>query len=75
VCDGSYVTPNSLDGLLPQYPAALGPNQVCTLPGATPGSDVIAGSVYLSAAYGYQVSEQVRPPLSRALEPLGGGPS
>ncbi|GAA5893783.1 hypothetical protein JCM8208_001243 [Rhodotorula glutinis] len=59
-CDGSSVFPNSLDGLLPQYPSALGPNQVCTLPGATPGTDVIAGSAYLSAAYGYQVSDQWR---------------
>lgn len=60
MCEGSYVFPNSLNGLLSQYPSSLGPNQVCTLPGATPGTDVIPGSAYLSAAYGYQVSEQWR---------------
>ncbi|BGP47011.1 ATP-binding cassette transporter snq2 [Rhodotorula kratochvilovae] len=60
LCDGSYIFPNSLDGLLPQYPMSLGPNQVCTVAGAMPGSDIIPGRDYLAAAYGYEISEQWR---------------
>ncbi|GAA6001205.1 uncharacterized protein JCM10292_006956 [Rhodotorula paludigena] len=59
-CDGDYIFPNSLDGELPQYPTTLGDNQVCTLAGATPGSNIIPGRDYISAAYGYEVSEQWR---------------
>ncbi|GAA5893100.1 hypothetical protein JCM6882_003886 [Rhodosporidiobolus microsporus] len=59
-CDGSYIFPNSLDGELPQYPTALGPNQVCTVAGAQGGSDIIPGSDYLMASYGTAVSDQWR---------------
>ncbi|GAA5843719.1 hypothetical protein JCM11251_003474 [Rhodosporidiobolus azoricus] len=59
-CDGSYIFPNPLGGQLPQYPANLGPNQVCTVAGATGGSDIIAGRDYLSASYGTAVSDQWR---------------
>ncbi|GAA6043179.1 hypothetical protein JCM8097_008713 [Rhodosporidiobolus ruineniae] len=59
-CVGSYITPNSLSGALPQYPDALGANQVCTLSGSAPGNSVVPGRDYLSAAYEYNVSEQWR---------------
>ncbi|BGP12093.1 hypothetical protein JCM10213_005199 [Rhodosporidiobolus nylandii] len=59
-CDGSSIFPNSLDGELPQYPTILGPNQVCTVAGATGGSNLIAGTEYLRAAYGYEVGDQWR---------------
>ncbi|GAA6025845.1 hypothetical protein JCM10207_002683 [Rhodosporidiobolus poonsookiae] len=59
-CVGTYITPNSLSGLLPQYPDALGANQVCTLQGATAGNPTVPGRDYLSAGYDYDVSEQWR---------------
>ncbi|GAA5952195.1 hypothetical protein JCM10213_004061 [Rhodosporidiobolus nylandii] len=59
-CVGTYITPNSLGGVLPQYPDALGPNQVCTLAGASAGNPVVPGRDYISAGYDYQVSEQWR---------------
>ncbi|GAA5979902.1 hypothetical protein JCM11641_007581 [Rhodosporidiobolus odoratus] len=59
-CVGTYITPSSLGGLLPQYPEALGPNQVCTLAGSTAGNPAVPGRDYLSAAYDYNVSEQWR---------------
>ncbi|GAA5873664.1 hypothetical protein JCM8547_002670 [Rhodosporidiobolus lusitaniae] len=59
-CDGDYITPNSLGGVLTQYPDALGPNQVCTVAGATGGSDVIPGADYIAAAYEYYVKDQWR---------------
>jgi hypothetical protein len=65
-CDGDYITPNSLDGSLPQYPNTLGPSQVCSLPGATAGSNIIAGEDYLAAAYEYYVKDQVSSTLLRS---------
>jgi hypothetical protein len=35
----------------------LGPNQACTLFGASPGSNVISGSSYIDVGYGLQVNE------------------
>lgn len=35
----------------------MGPNQVCTLFGAQPGSDVVIGSNYLEAGYGITVAD------------------
>ncbi|BGP44752.1 ATP-binding cassette transporter snq2 [Rhodotorula kratochvilovae] len=60
LCEGSYITPNSLGGALPQYPTALGPNQVCTLAGSTAGNAIVPGRDYISAAFDYNVSEQWR---------------
>ncbi|GAA5871103.1 hypothetical protein JCM8547_005358, partial [Rhodosporidiobolus lusitaniae] len=59
-CVGTYITPNSLGGALPQYPEALGPNQVCTLAGATAGNPVVSGADYLMASFEYDVSQQWR---------------
>ncbi|KAF8555113.1 pleiotropic drug resistance ABC transporter [Imleria badia] len=50
-CDGSYVVPRNGPGMT-KYPDNLGPNQVCTLFGAEPGSDVVIGNSYLEAGYG-----------------------
>lgn len=49
-CVGEYVIPRNPAGVS-KYPEALGPNQACTLFGSTPGSDVINGSAYVSAAF------------------------
>jgi hypothetical protein len=35
----------------------LGPNQACTLFGASPGSNVINGSSYIDVGYGLQANE------------------
>ncbi|GJN91548.1 hypothetical protein Rhopal_004571-T1 [Rhodotorula paludigena] len=60
LCEGSYITPNSLNGALPQYPTALGDNQVCTLQGSTPGNPIVPGRDYISAAFDYDVNDQWR---------------
>lgn len=54
-CVGSYITPSG-----GQYPTTLGANQVCTLPGSTPGNPVVPGSAYLQAAFSYDISHQWR---------------
>ena len=49
-CDGSYVVPRNAPGI-DKYPDTLGPNQVCTLFGARPGSIVVPGPDYISAGF------------------------
>ncbi|KAH9966146.1 ABC-2 type transporter-domain-containing protein [Russula dissimulans] len=50
-CDDSHVVPrNGFNAS--KYPISLGPNQVCTLFGARPGSNTTSGRSYLEAAYG-----------------------
>ncbi|KAG6817582.1 hypothetical protein H0H87_006959 [Tephrocybe sp. NHM501043] len=49
-CDGNSVIPRNGFGLT-QYPDVLGPNQVCTLMGASNGSNIIPGRAYLLATY------------------------
>ncbi|KAI9446228.1 ABC-2 type transporter-domain-containing protein [Lactarius indigo] len=44
-CDGDYVVPRNV-GNVTKYPAELGPNQICTLFGAQPGSRVVTGKDY-----------------------------
>ncbi|KDN44701.1 putative ATP-binding multidrug cassette transport protein [Tilletiaria anomala UBC 951] len=48
-CDGAQVLPSG-----PNYPSGIGPNQVCTVAGAKPGSDIIVGLDYLRVAFGYE---------------------
>ena len=36
----------------------LGPNQVCTLIGSTPGDVIVSGPDYVKAGYGLNVSDQ-----------------
>ncbi|KAJ7070657.1 ABC-2 type transporter-domain-containing protein [Mycena amicta] len=54
-CDGAYVIPRNV-GDLTQYPNELGPNQVCTLFGASAGSSSVSGEAYISAGYGLSSS-------------------
>ncbi|KAN0100123.1 ABC-2 type transporter domain containing protein [Tylopilus felleus] len=56
ICDGSYVIPRNGPGIT-KYPDTLGPNQVCTLFGAKPGSDIIIGNDYLEAGYGITAAD------------------
>ncbi|KAG9313864.1 pleiotropic drug resistance ABC transporter [Chiua virens] len=51
ICDGSYVVPRNGPGVT-IYPDTLGPNQVCTLFGSQPGSDVVNGNNYIEASFG-----------------------
>lgn len=50
-CAGGSIVPSGAG-----YPAGLGPNQVCTVAGSTPGSDIIPGMQYLTASFNYQES-------------------
>ncbi|SPO25756.1 probable ATP-binding multidrug cassette transport protein [Ustilago trichophora] len=48
-CEGAQIIPSG-----PGYPTQLTDNQICTLAGATPGSNQIPGIAYLTASFGYQ---------------------
>ena len=48
-CAGAQILPSG-----PGYPQGLGPNQICTLAGATPGNDQIPGLAYLRASFDYR---------------------
>ncbi|KIJ54162.1 hypothetical protein M422DRAFT_25123 [Sphaerobolus stellatus SS14] len=49
-CDGTFVVPRN-GGNVTKYPDVLGPNQVCTLFGSTPGNPVIEGVDYIRSGY------------------------
>jgi len=55
-CDGDYVVPRNPPGLS-KYPEIVGPNQACTLYGATPGLDTVDGASYVSAGYSLNVHD------------------
>lgn len=55
-CDGDSVVPRNGPGMN-IYPNDLGPNQVCTLFGAQPGSDVIPGKDYLEAGFALNTAD------------------
>lgn len=59
VCDGNSVVPRNGVGIT-KYPAALGPNQACTLFGAVGGSNIIRGSDYLRVGYQIDVNDMWR---------------
>jgi hypothetical protein len=46
---------------------SLGPNQVCTFFGATPGETVISGAAYISQAYAYDVENIYKVNVSALL--------
>ncbi|SJX63026.1 probable ATP-binding multidrug cassette transport protein [Sporisorium reilianum f. sp. reilianum] len=48
-CEGAQIIPSG-----PGYPTQLTGNQICTLAGATPGSNQVRGIDYLTASFGYQ---------------------
>ncbi|CCO36283.1 ABC transporter G family member 11 AltName: Full=ABC transporter ABCG,11 [Rhizoctonia solani AG-1 IB] len=52
-CDGNYIIPHNV-GDVTKYPTSLGPNQVCTLLGASPGQSQVSGDAYMAAGYEYQ---------------------
>ncbi|KAJ3718556.1 ABC-2 type transporter-domain-containing protein [Lentinula raphanica] len=49
-CDGAYIVPRNGNGVT-KYPDGLGPNQVCTLFGASSGSTSVTGHQYIFAGY------------------------
>ncbi|KAL5519548.1 SNQ2_1 [Sanghuangporus vaninii] len=55
-CDGDYITPRN-GGILNKYPDGLGPNQVCTLFGASPASTDVPGRAYIDVGYEYHVAD------------------
>ncbi|KAG8704963.1 hypothetical protein FRC08_001922 [Ceratobasidium sp. 394] len=55
-CDGSYIIPHNV-GSMTKYPTSLGPNQVCTLLGASPGQSMVSGDAYIGASFQYKQSE------------------
>jgi len=55
-CDGDYVVPRNPPGLS-KYPEIVGPNQACTLYGATPGLDTVDGASYVAAGYTLNVHD------------------
>ena len=56
VCDGNYVVPRNPPGSF-KYPEIVGPNQACTLYGATPGQDTVDGASYIAAGYSLNVHD------------------
>ena len=57
--DGDYVVPRNPPGLS-KYPEFLGPNQACTLYGATPGLDTVGGAAYIATGYTLNVHDLCR---------------
>jgi len=55
-CDGNYVVPRNPPGSS-KYPEIVGPNQACTLFGATPGLDTVDGASYIAAGYSLNVHD------------------
>ena len=55
-CDGDYVVPRNPPGSS-RYPRIVGPNQACTLYGATPGLDTVDGAAYISAGFSLNVHD------------------
>ena len=56
ICEGSFVVPRNGPGM-DKYPNIVGPNQACTLYGATPGSDTVSGASYIKAGYSLDVND------------------
>ncbi|KAF8743104.1 ABC transporter, partial [Rhizoctonia solani] len=52
-CVGNYIVPRNV-GSITKYPTELGPNQACTLPGATPGESLVTGDAYMLASFEYR---------------------
>lgn len=54
-----YITPRNVGGTT-KYPTDLGPNQVCTLVGSTPGTAAVTGAQYIAGNFEYDVANQWR---------------
>jgi ABC-type multidrug transport system permease subunit len=35
------------------YPSGIGANQMCALPGSSPGTDIVTGTAYMTAGFQY----------------------
>ena len=55
-CEGDYVVPRNPPGSS-KYPDVIGPNQACTLYGATPGQNTVNGAAYAAAGYTLNVHD------------------
>ncbi|WVR08472.1 hypothetical protein IAU60_005527 [Kwoniella sp. DSM 27419] len=56
-CDGNYIIPRNIPAAgITGYPDTVGPNQLCSLMGSTPGSNQVSGSAYMNAGYSYSKS-------------------
>ncbi|KAI0945373.1 hypothetical protein AcW1_001611 [Taiwanofungus camphoratus] len=55
-CNGNYIVPRNPPGAN-IYPDYLGPNQACTLYGASGGNSEISGRTYIDVGYGLVVSD------------------
>ena len=55
-CDGDYIVPRNPPGSS-KYPEIVGPNQACTLYGATPGLDAVDGASYIAVGYSLDVHD------------------
>ncbi|QRW00881.1 ABC-2 type transporter [Ceratobasidium sp. AG-Ba] len=53
-CVGSYIIPHNVPGVVTKYPETLGPNQVCTLLGASPGESEVSGNAYMNVGFEYK---------------------
>ncbi|KAF8744340.1 ABC transporter, partial [Rhizoctonia solani] len=51
-CVGNYIIPRNVGGIT-KYPSELGPNQACTLLGASPGNPLVSGDAYMAASFEY----------------------
>ncbi|OCF78442.1 ATP-binding cassette transporter [Kwoniella mangroviensis CBS 8886] len=56
-CDTNYIIPHNIPTAgITGYPDEVGPNQLCSLVGSTPGSGAVSGSAYMNAGYSYSKS-------------------
>lgn len=53
-CDSSYTIPRNIpEAGITGYPDTLGPNQMCSIFGSTPGDPNVSGSDYMAVGYSY----------------------
>ncbi|CAK9786637.1 ATP-binding cassette transporter [Cutaneotrichosporon oleaginosum] len=53
-CDANYIIPTNIPQLgITGYPSGVGPNQMCALPGSSPGTDMVTGTAYMAAGFQY----------------------
>jgi ABC-type multidrug transport system permease subunit len=55
-CVGTYIVPRNA-GSVTKYPTELGPNQACTLLGASSGQSLVDGDAYIWASYEYRKNQ------------------
>nr|ODN90094.1 ATP-binding cassette transporter [Cryptococcus depauperatus CBS 7841] len=56
-CDSSYTIPRNIPSAgITGYPDTLGPNQMCSIFGSSPGNPQVSGSAYMAVGYDYHKS-------------------